>query len=54
MIQAVPMSTCPTYVLMDSWYPSSAVLQASAKQGFHVISGLKTNRISIRKAFGNR
>ncbi|MCM3701661.1 transposase [Paenibacillus macerans] len=45
MIQAFPMSKYPTYVLMDSWYPSSSVLQTSAKQGFHVISGLKTNRI---------
>ncbi|WP_025683922.1 IS701 family transposase [Paenibacillus maysiensis] len=45
MIQAVPMSTCWTYVLMDSWYPSSSVLQTSAERGFHVISGLKTNRI---------
>jgi hypothetical protein len=45
MIRAVPMSKHPTYVLMDSWYPSSSVLQTSAEQGFHVISGLKTNRI---------
>ncbi|MGG1619412.1 transposase [Paenibacillus sp. NRS-1781] len=45
MIQAVPMSMCRTYVLMDSWYPSASVLQTSAERGFHVISGLKTNRI---------
>lgn len=45
LIQAVPMSSCRTYVLMDSWYPSASVLQTSAERGFHVISGLKTNRI---------
>ncbi|WP_210190635.1 hypothetical protein [Paenibacillus uliginis] len=45
MIQAVPMSKYPTYVLMDSWYPSSSVLQTCAERGFHVISGLKTTRI---------
>ncbi len=45
MIQTVPMSKSKTYVLMDSWYPSASVLETSAKQGFHVISGLKTNRI---------
>lgn len=45
MIQAVPMSSCRTYVLMDAWYPSASVLQTSAERGFHVISGLKTNRI---------
>ena len=43
MIRSVPMSTCRTYVLMDSWYPSASVLQTSAERGFHVISGLKTN-----------
>lgn len=45
MIKQVPVSNQKTYVLMDSWYPSASVLQTSAKQGFHVISGLKTNRI---------
>lgn len=45
MIHAVPMSSCRTYVLMDSWYPSASVLQTCAERGFHVISGLKTNRI---------
>ncbi|WP_269054218.1 transposase [Paenibacillus tundrae] len=44
MLQSVPMSRCQTYVLMDSWYPSASVLQTSADRGFHVISGLKTNR----------
>ena len=45
MIQTVPMSSCRTYVLMDAWYPSASVLQSCAERGFHVISGLKTNRI---------
>lgn len=45
IIQKVPLSKRPTYVLMDSWYPSASVLQTSTKQGFHVISALKTNRI---------
>ncbi|MBG9791697.1 transposase [Paenibacillus dendritiformis] len=45
MIRQVPRSHHQTYVLMDSWYPSASVLQVSSEQGFHVISGLKTNRI---------
>ncbi|GGH46486.1 transposase [Paenibacillus silvae] len=45
MIRAVPLSSCQTYVLMDSWYPSASILQTCAERGFHVISGLKTNRI---------
>ncbi len=45
MIKQVPISNQKTYVLIDSWYPSASVLQTSAQQGFHVISGLKTNRI---------
>lgn len=46
MIKQIPTSSKQnTYVLMDSWYSSESVLEASAKQGFHVISGLKTNRI---------
>lgn len=57
MIRSVPMSTCRTYVLMDSWYPSASVLQTSAERGFHVISGLKTNRIfypqGIRQSLKN-
>jgi hypothetical protein len=51
MFQAVPESTCPTYVLMDSRYPSSSVLQTSAKRGFHIINRLKTNRIFYPKSF---
>ncbi|MFI2856154.1 hypothetical protein ACH6EH_03325 [Paenibacillus sp. JSM ZJ436] len=57
IIQSVRTSNQPTYVLMDSWYPSSTVLQCSVKQGFHVISGLKTNRIfypqGIRQSLKN-
>nr|WP_269846567.1 transposase [Paenibacillus roseus] len=57
MIQNVPMSMCRTYVLMDAWYPSASVLQTSTERGFHVISGLKTNRIfypqGIRQSLKN-
>ncbi|WP_230982716.1 MULTISPECIES: transposase [unclassified Geobacillus] len=35
----------PVYVLMDSWYPSKALVEACLKKGFHVIAMLKTNRI---------
>lgn len=42
---------------MDSWYPSASALQTSAERGFHVISGLKTNRIfspqGIRQSLKN-
>ncbi|MFX8612715.1 transposase, partial [Acinetobacter baumannii] len=34
----------PVYVLVDSWYPSQALIEACLKQGFHVIAMLKTNR----------
>ncbi|MEB3751123.1 IS701 family transposase ISAfl1 [Geobacillus icigianus] len=39
----------PVYVLMDSWYPSQALIEACLKQGFHVIAMLKTNRILYPK-----
>lgn len=39
----------PVYVLVDSWYPSQALIEACLKQGFHVIAMLKTNRILYPK-----
>lgn len=46
MIQQVPRSNShKTYVLMDSWYPSTSILETCTARGFHAISGLKTNRI---------
>ncbi|MBB6024956.1 hypothetical protein HNR77_006108, partial [Paenibacillus sp. JGP012] len=39
-----PVSDTPTYVLMDSWYPSAHLLETCLGQGLHVISALKTNR----------
>ncbi|QAV27664.1 IS701 family transposase [Neobacillus thermocopriae] len=35
----------PVYVLMNSWYPSKALVETCLKKGFHVIAMLKTNRI---------
>ncbi|KJE28011.1 transposase DDE domain protein [Geobacillus kaustophilus] len=35
----------PVYVLMDSWHPSKALVEACLKKGFHVIAMLKTNCI---------
>jgi hypothetical protein len=45
LVSTVPKSPFPTYVLMDTWYPAESVLKTCALSGFHVISGLKTNRI---------
>ena len=39
----------PVYVLMDSWYPSQALIEACLKQGFHVIAMLKANRMLYPK-----
>jgi hypothetical protein len=39
----------PVYVLMDSWYPSKALVEACLKKGFHVIAMLKTNRLLYPK-----
>ncbi|KJE27849.1 transposase DDE domain protein [Geobacillus kaustophilus] len=39
----------PVYVLMDSWHPSKALVEACLKRGFHVIAMLKTNRLLYPK-----
>ncbi|KYD28334.1 hypothetical protein B4113_3917 [Geobacillus sp. B4113_201601] len=41
-------------MLMDSWYPSQALIEACLKQGFHVIAMLKTNRILYPKGIARR
>lgn len=45
LLSMVPKSSFSTYVLMDTWYPAQSVLETCALSGFHVISGIKTNRI---------
>lgn len=45
LIQTLPQTTQPTYVLCDSWYTSKALIEAAFGQGMHVIGALKTNRI---------
>lgn len=33
------------YVLVDTWFPSKGLIHACFQQGFHLIGGLKSNRI---------
>jgi hypothetical protein len=45
MLQQLPALDVPAYLLMDAWYTCADLLDAAAKQGLQVVSGLKTNRI---------
>ena len=45
IIQAFePLPKTTTYVLTDSWYPSQDILELCRERGFHLISGVKSNR----------
>jgi hypothetical protein len=45
MLQQFPALDVPAYLLMDAWYTCEDLLDAAARQGLQVISGLKSNRI---------
>lgn len=43
--EKLPIATRPAYVLCDSWYTCEDVINAHFKRGYHLIGGLKTNRV---------
>lgn len=45
MAQAMPIPPHKGYALVDSWYTCSKLINQYAGRGYHVIGGLKTNRI---------
>lgn len=42
---SLPIATGPAYALCDSWFTCRKVIDAHYKKGYHLIGGLKTNRI---------
>ena len=42
---SLPIATGPAYALCDSWFTCSKVIDAHYKKGYHLIGGLKTNRV---------
>ena len=44
-IQSLPNTDQPVYVLMDSWYTNSGILDACREKNLHLIGAMKTNRI---------
>jgi hypothetical protein len=42
---SLPVATGPAYGLCDSWFTCKKVIEAHFKKGYHLIGGLKTNRI---------
>jgi hypothetical protein len=42
---SLPRATGPAYGLFDSWFTCKKVIEAHFKKGYHIIGGLKTNRI---------
>lgn len=45
IIDSLPAVTGAAYGLCDSWFTSKKVIEAHLKKGYHLIGGLKTNRI---------
>ena len=43
--EELPLTSRPAYVLCDSWYTCESVINAHFKRGYHLIGGLKTNRV---------
>ena len=43
--ESMPVPPNKAYALFDSWYNCPKIINAYAKQGYHCIGGLKTNRI---------
>ncbi len=49
IVESLPTATGTAYGLCDSWFTCESVIEAHFKKGFHVIGGLKTNRIIYPK-----
>ena len=47
--ESLPMATGAAYGLCDSWFTCKSVIEAHFKKGFHLIGGLKTNRVIYPK-----
>jgi hypothetical protein len=45
VVKALPTATGPAYGLCDSWFTCQKVIEAHWQRGYHLIGGLKTNRI---------
>lgn len=45
IVESLPVPTGPAYGLCDSWYTCPKVIFAHLKKGYHLIGGLKVNRI---------
>ena len=45
IVNSLPVATGPAYGLCDSWFTCRKVIEAHFKKGYHLIGGLKTNRI---------
>jgi hypothetical protein len=45
IIDSLPIVTGPAYGLCDSWFTCKKIIEAHFKKGYHLIGGLKTNRI---------
>jgi hypothetical protein len=45
IVNSLPMATGPAYGLCDSWFTCKKIIEAHFKKGYHLIGGLKTNRI---------
>ena len=45
IIDSLPTATGSAYELCDSWFTAKKVIEVHLKKGYHLIGGLKTNRI---------
>ena len=45
VVETLPVPDGPAYGLCDSWFPCPRVIDAHFKRGYHLIGGLKTNRV---------
>jgi len=45
VIRSLPVAGCESFLLIDSWYTNSTIVNACVGKNYHVIGALKTNRI---------
>lgn len=50
--ESLPVLKGAAYGLCDSWFTNEKVINAHFKKGYHLIGGLKTNRIIYPEGFG--
>lgn len=43
--EGLPEAPAPSYLLCDSWYASTKVMDAFIRKGFHTIGAIRTNRV---------